>query len=232
MAAGKGTRMNTELPKVLHQLKNKSMIEHVIEQTEKINPNKLIVIVGYKADLVRRQLVNYNIEYAEQLEQLGTGHAIMQCQSALKDFNGDTLILSGDVPLITANTLSALYKLHINGKSQGTVLSASMHDPTGYGRIIRNNDSFISIVEQKDASDDQKKINEINTGIYIFDNQTLFENINKIDNNNNQSEYYLPDVLPVMLDNNCKIMVHKTDNELEIKGINTQEDLHDIEKQI
>ena len=232
MAAGKGTRMNTELPKVLHKLNNKTMIEHVIDKTLKINPDKLIVVVGYKSELIKKQLNDYDIEYVEQLEQLGTGHAIMQCQNTLSDFEGDTLILSGDVPLITKKTLSNLYIKHLQCKSKGTVLSALINNPTGYGRIIRNGDSFISIVEEKDINKEQKKINEINTGIYIFNNQILFNNINKINNHNNQSEYYLPDVLPVMLKNNYKITVCKTSNELEIKGINTIEQLYDLEKQI
>ena len=232
MAAGKGTRMNTEMPKVLHKLNNKTMIEHVIDTTLKINPEKLIVVVGYKNELIKEQLKNYDIEYVKQLEQLGTGHAIMQCQNALNNFEGDTLILSGDVPLITKKTLSDLYKKHIKYKSKGTVLSATIKDPTGYGRILRDGDSFITIVEEKDANKKQKEINEINTGIYIFNNQILFSNINQINNHNNQSEYYLPDVLPVMLKNKHRITVCKTSNELEIKGINTIQQLYDLEKQI
>ena len=232
MAAGKGTRMNTELPKVLHKLNNKTMIEHVVDTTLKINPEKIIVVVGYKNELIKKQLNNYDIEYVEQLEQLGTGHAIMQCQNALNNFDGDTLILSGDVPLITKKTLSDLYKKHIKCKSKGTVLSATINNPTGYGRILRDGDSFISIVEEKDADKKQKKINEINTGIYIFNNQILFSNINQINNHNNQSEYYLPDVLPIMLKNKYQITVCKTSNELEVKGINTIQQLYDLEKQI
>ena len=232
MAAGKGTRMNTELPKVLHTLNNKTMIEHVVDTTLKINPEKLIVVVGYKNELVKKQLNNYDIKYVEQLKQLGTGHAIMQCQNALNNFDGDTLILSGDVPLITKKTLSDLYKKHIACKSKGTVLSATISNPTGYGRILRNGDSFVSIVEEKDANKKQKEINEINAGIYIFNNQILFSNINQIKNQNNQSEYYLPDVLPIMLKNKHQITVYKTSNELEIKGINTIQQLYDLEKQI
>ena len=232
MAAGKGTRMNNELPKVLHKLNNKTMIEHVIDTTLKINPEKIIVVVGYKSELIKKQLNNYNIEYAEQLEQLGTGHAIMQCQNILNDFKGDTLILSGDVPLITKKTLSDLYKKHIEYKSKGTILSAIINNPTGYGRILRDKNSFISIVEEKDANEKQKKINEVNTGIYIFNNQILFSNINQINNHNNQSEYYLPDVLPIILKNKHQITVCKTSNELEIKGINTIQQLYDLEKQI
>ena len=232
MAAGKGTRMNTELPKVLHKLNNKTMIEHVIDTTLKINPEKIIVVIGYKSELIKKQLNDYNIEYAEQLEQLGTGHAIMQCQNILNDFKGDTLILSGDVPLITKKTLSDLYKKHIEYKSKGTILSAIINNPTGYGRILRDKNSFISIVEEKDANEKQKKINEVNTGIYIFNNQILFSNINQINNHNNQSEYYLPDVLPIILKNKHQITVCKTSNELEIKGINTIQQLYDLEKQI
>ena len=232
MAAGKGTRMNTELPKVLHKLNNKTMIEHVIDTTLKINPEKIIVVVGYKSELIKKQLNDYDIEYAEQLEQLGTGHAIMQCQNILNDFKGDTLILSGDVPLITKKTLSNLYKKHIEYKSKGTVLSATINNPNGYGRVLRDGNSFISIVEEKDANKQQKEINEINTGIYIFNNQILFSNINQINNHNNQSEYYLPDVLPIILKNKHKITVCKTSNELEIKGINTTQQLYDLEKQI
>ena len=232
MAAGKGTRMNTELPKVLHQLNNKTMIEHVIDKTLEINPDKLVVVVGYKSQLIKNQLTHYDIEYVEQLQQLGTGHAIMQCHNTLNNFEGNTLILSGDVPLITKETLCDLYDSHIENHSTGTVLSALVKNPAGYGRVIRDKKTFISIVEEKDANRNQKKINEINTGIYIFNNQILFENINKIQNNNNQAEYYLPDVLPIMLKNNNKITVFKTSNELEIKGINTIEQLHDLEKQI
>lgn len=232
MAAGKGTRMNAELPKVLHKLNNKTMVEYVIDKTLEMNPDKLIVIVGYKSDLIKKQLTKYDIEYVEQQEQLGTGHAIMQCQNTLNDFEGDTLILSGDVPLITKETLSNLYDNHIENDSKGTVLSALMKNPTGYGRIVTEGGTFISIVEEKDANKNEKKINEINAGIYIFNNQILFENINKINNNNNQAEYYLPDILPIMLKNNNKITVLKTSNELEIKGINTVEQLYDLEKQV
>ncbi len=232
MAAGKGTRMNTKLPKVLHKLKQQSMIEHVINKTIQIKPDKIVVVVGYKSELVKKHLINYNVEYAMQNEQLGTGHAIMQCENILNDFEGNTLILSGDVPLITKETLADLYQIHIKNNSSATILSATINNPIGYGRIIRNKNNFISIVEEKDANEKQKKINEINTGIYIFNNKILFKHIKKINNNNNQSEYYLPDVLPIILKNKYKIIVHSTSNEIEIKGINTIEQLNELEKQL
>ena len=232
MAAGKGTRMNTKLPKVLHTLKQQSMIEHVINKTIQMKPDKIVVVVGYKSELVKKHLINYNVEYAIQHKQLGTGHAIMQCENILNDFEGNTLILSGDVPLITKETLSDLYQIHIKNNSSATVLSAIINNPSGYGRIVRNKNNFISIVEEKDANEKQKKINEINTGIYIYNNKILFKHIKKINNNNNQSEYYLPDVLPIILKNKYKIIVHSTSNEMEIKGINTIEQLNELEKQL
>ena len=232
MAAGKGTRMNTKLPKVLHTLNQQSMIEHVINKTIQMKPDKIVVVVGYKSELVKKHLINYNVEYAIQHKQLGTGHAIMQCENILNDFEGNTLILSGDVPLITKETLSDLYQIHIKNNSSATVLSAIINNPSGYGRIVRNKNNFISIVEEKDANEKQKKINEINTGIYIYNNKILFKHIKKINNNNNQSEYYLPDVLPIILKNKYKIIVHSTSNEMEIKGINTIEQLNELEKQL
>ena len=230
MAAGKGTRMNTELPKVLHTLKQQSMIEHVINKTIQIKPDKIIVVVGYKSELVKKYLINYNVEYAMQHKQLGTGHAIMQCKNILNDFKGNTLILSGDVPLITKKTLSDLYQIHIKNNSSATVLSATIKNPSGYGRIIRNKNNFISIVEEKDANEKQKKINEINTGIYIFNNKILFKNINEIDNKNKQTEYYLPDIMPILIKKNHKVVVHQIIDENEIRGANTIEQLDELEK--
>ena len=231
LAAGKGTRMNSDLPKVLHKVKNKSMIEHVIYQSENLNPDKSIVVVGYKHELVREHLKRMNLTFAMQEVQKGTAHAVMQCYDLLKDFNGCTLILSGDVPLIKSKTLKDLYEIHMTNNSKATVLSAKVKNPFGYGRIIRcDKDNFKAIIEEKDATDNQKFINEINAGIYIFDNQILFKNINKIKNDNNQSEYYLPDILEIMIKQNLKIMVHQIEDENQIKGANTENQLLELEK--
>jgi bifunctional UDP-N-acetylglucosamine pyrophosphorylase/glucosamine-1-phosphate N-acetyltransferase len=154
----------------------------------------------------------------------------MKCEDKLKDFKGSTLILSGDVPLIKSETLIDLYNMHINRNAQATILSAKIDNPHGYGRIIRENDNFVSIVEEKDANQHQKNINEINGGIYIFDNEILFKNIKKINNDNNQSEYYLPDIMPILLNQNYKVIVHQIKDEHEIKGANTYEQLLELEK--
>jgi bifunctional UDP-N-acetylglucosamine pyrophosphorylase/glucosamine-1-phosphate N-acetyltransferase len=165
-----------------------------------------------------------------QTKQHGTAHAVIQCKENLINFEGNTLILSGDVPLIQSKTLINLYNMHINKNAQATILSAKVNNPYGYGRIIRENNNFISIVEEKDANNNQKNIKEINAGIYIFDNKVLFENINKINNNNNQSEYYLPDIMPLLINQNYKVLVHQIQNENEIKGANTYEQLLELEK--
>lgn len=230
LAAGKGTRMQSDIPKVLHQVNGKSMIEHVIKQTDYLNPEKLLAVIGYEFEQVKKHLKKYQLSYVLQTKQYGTAHAVMQCKENLIDFEGNTLILSGDVPLIQSETLINLYNMHINKNAQATILSAKVNNPYGYGRIIRENDNFISIVEEKDADNNQKNIKEINAGIYIFDNKVLFENINKINNNNNQSEYYLPDIMPLLINQNYKVLVHQIQNENEIKGANTYEQLLELEK--
>ena len=184
--------MKSDVPKVLHKVKGKSMIEHVILNARNLNPEKIIVVVGYKNEMVKKQLENQGLTLIQH-KQNGTAHAVMQCEELLKNYDGHTLVLSGDVPLIKSKTLKKLFEIQINNKAHATVLSAKVKNPYGYGRIIRNSDkNFKTIVEEKDANDSQKNITEINGGIYIFNNQTLFENINKVKNNNNQSEYYLP----------------------------------------
>ena len=234
LAAGKGSRMNSDLPKVLHQINNKTMIEHVIEKTKKLNPEQLIVVVGYKHNKVKNHLSDYKLEYVLQEEQKGTGHAVMQCAEKLQHKDCNTLILSGDVPLITEKTLMKLYETHINNNAVATILGAQVNNPYGYGRIIRRGNNIISIVEEKDADDKQKNINEINAGIYIFNNNILFKNIEKIDNKNNQSEYYLPDMIPILINSGFedRMIVCSTDNEHEIKGANTIEQLTELEKYV
>ena len=147
LAAGKGTRMKSDMPKVLHKVKGKSMIEHVILNAKNLNPEKIIVVVGYKFEMVKKQLKNYALTYAIQHEQNGTAHAVMQCEKSLKNYDGHTLVLSGDVPLIKSKTLKELFEKQINNKAHATVLSAKVKNRYGYGRIIRNSDNnFKTIV--------------------------------------------------------------------------------------
>ena len=158
----------------------------------------------------------------------------MQCAEKLQYEDCDTLILSGDVPLITEQTLINLYETHMNNRAVATILAAKIKNPHGYGRIIKNENKIISIVEEKDANQKEKNINEINAGIYIFNNNILFKNIEKIDNKNNQSEYYLPSLIPILNKYGLgdRMIVCNTDNENEIKGANTKEQLIELEEYV
>ena len=171
-------------------------------------------------------LQNEPVEFALQLEQLGTAHAVLQCKDILKDFSGNVLILYGDVPLIKVETLENLLSLHSETNTQSTILTTDLPDPSGYGRIIRNHDhSLMKIVEEKDASDEENQVNEINSGIYVFDAPTLFQLLPLVGNNNKQNEYYLPDVLNLIIQEKGKVAIDKINNYIEIQGVNNIEQL-------
>ena len=227
LAAGKGTRMNSSIPKVLHEINNKPLIHHVIETSMSLNPEKIITIIGYKKELVKQSIRKYSIDYAYQEQQKGTAHAIEQCIEQINGTTGNTLVLSGDVPFITKNTLDILINTHNENNSVASLISANMDDPSGYGRIVRDGqDKFSKIVEHKDANSEQLNIMEINSGIYMFDSKVLCEKIFLIKNNNNQQEYYLTDIFDFV--DKDKISVIKTSNNQEINGINTLEQLKNI----
>tara|TARA_Y100001970_G_scaffold281074_1_gene391110 strand:- start:358 stop:1092 length:735 start_codon:yes stop_codon:yes gene_type:complete len=231
LAAGKGTRMKSDLPKVLHKIHGISMVEHVINTSKNIGASKIVTVVGYKSELVKETLAHSGIEFALQKQQLGTGHAVKQCEDILSGFLGNILVLSGDVPLISSHTLTNLLLNHNNSNNIATVLTANIDNPHGYGRVIRTSNGNLSkIVEHKDASKKELAIDEINSGIYVFDSKTLFEMLPQIKNDNSQGEYYLPDVLTMVLEKKLKVGVEKTKNITEIQGVNTIEQLLQLEK--
>jgi bifunctional N-acetylglucosamine-1-phosphate-uridyltransferase/glucosamine-1-phosphate-acetyltransferase GlmU-like protein len=163
------------------------------------------------------------------LEQLGTAHAVLQCRDILQDFSGNVLILYGDVPLIKVETLANLLSIHSETDTQSTILTTNLPDPTGYGRIIRNkDDSLKKIVEEKDATDEERQVVEINSGIYVFDAQTLFRLLPLVENNNKQNEYYLPDVLNLIIHEKGKVAIDKIKNYVEIQGVNNLEQLEEV----
>jgi len=204
LAAGKGTRMKSKLYKVLHKVAGKSMVEHVLTQVTQTMPNEIITIVGHGAEAVKTQLGKRS-NYALQEEQLGTGHAVLQARALLDGKSGETLVVSGDTPLLTAQTLKDLFEHHTKNHANATVLTAQADDPTGYGRIIRNHLGAIErIVEQKDATAEEAKIQEINTGVYVFDNELLFNALSQLNTNNAQGEYYLTDVIEILKNSNPK----------------------------
>ena len=232
MAAGKGTRMNSKRPKVLHELAGKSLINHVINTAKLLSPKYIVVILGYESDLIKQSINDDNILFSIQRRQKGTGHAVMKAKQHLHKFKGQTLVLSGDVPLIKKETLISLYKKQINNNLDACMLTADMEDPTGYGRVIRDGHEHLKYVkEHKDCNEQQIKVKEINSGIYIFNTQTLFKLLPKLDNNNSQSEYYLPDVLSLIIAQHGKIGLEKTMDNIEIQGVNTLEQLLYLEKE-
>ena len=229
LAAGKGTRMKSDLPKVLHKINNKPMINQVIDTAKTLNPDQIIIVIGYKYKLLEEHLNNLDVNFAYQFNQKGTGHAVSKTQDFFKGYSGDILILSGDVPLLSNITLNKLWLHHKNSNAAATILTADLDDATGYGRIIRNqNNNLKKIVEHKDASEVEKDIKEINTGIYIFNSEILFNELPKVKNHNIQGEYYLPDVLLYILEKNNKVSLLKTKKYYEIQGVNNKEQLQKL----
>jgi len=230
MAAGKGTRMKSDLPKVLHPLNGRAMIHYVIDLADKLKSEKTILVIGHKKELVEEECADRDVRFAIQEKQLGTGHAVQMAEPELKEFDGAVLVLSGDVPLLTETTLQKLVKSHLDNAAVCTLLTARLDDPTGYGRVIRKNDGSVArIVEHKDASEDELKIDEINVGIYIFDSKNLFKALSNVDNDNAQGEYYLPDVIEIFINEGKKISAVVAESFDETRGINTVEQLRQAE---
>lgn len=230
LAAGKGTRMKSKKYKVLHDVAGKSMIEHVVDNVKQSGVEQLVTIVGHGAQNVKETLGDASL-YSFQEEQLGTAHAVKMASEHLKDEQGTTLVVCGDTPLITVATLKSMIEHHENAKAQATVLSATAENPYGYGRILRDSAQRLTkIVEQKDASETERQINEISSGIFAFDNQVLFEKLELVRNENAQKEYYLPDVLSLILDDKGNVEIYHTDDFEEIMGVNDRVMLSEAEK--
>ncbi|HHW03566.1 MAG TPA: bifunctional UDP-N-acetylglucosamine diphosphorylase/glucosamine-1-phosphate N-acetyltransferase GlmU [Thermoanaerobacterales bacterium] len=224
LAAGEGTRMKSDVPKVLHRVCGIPMLGHVINAARKAGAGRVIAVVGRGADEVRKAFESQNIEFAIQVEQKGTGHALMQAREAAKD--SDTLmVLYGDMPLITAESIAAMVKFHGERRPAATVMTARVKDPTGYGRIIRDGDRVAAIREEKDASPEEKAIDEINSGFYCFDGSLVFEVLSRVKNDNRQGEYYLTDVVEIFNDQGKDVLAFEIGDPLELSGINDRRQL-------
>lgn len=229
LAAGMGTRMKSKMPKVLHTVCGKPLSKWVIDASKAAGADKVCAVVGHKAETVKEVLGDV-CEFALQAEQKGTGHAVMQAIDVIKNSKGEVVILNGDTPLITAETINKAIEYHKNNDNQATVITAILDDATGYGRIVRDNDgSVLKIVEQKDASEEEKKINEVNSGMYVFDAQSLVYALDKITPNNAQGEYYLTDTLEILLSAGKKIGGYAISDNDEIRGINDRVQLNEAE---
>ena len=230
LAAGMGTRMKSKMPKVLHKVCGKPLSKWVIDASKAAGADKVCAVVGHKAETVKEVLGDV-CEFALQAEQKGTGHAVIQAIDVIKNSKGEVVILNGDTPLITAETINKAIEYHKNNGNQATVITAILDDATGYGRIVRDNDgSVLKIVEQKDASEEEKKINEVNSGMYVFDAQSLVYALDKITPNNAQGEYYLTDTLEILLSAGKKIGGYAISDNDEIRGINDRVQLNEAEK--
>lgn len=232
MAAGRGTRMESDLAKVLHKLRGRAMINFVVETARRLKAEPIVVIVGHQKEQVVKELAGQPVRFAVQEPQLGTGHAVMCALPELNGRNGSVLILSGDVPLIQAVTLRRLWEYHLGVKAAVTVLTSRTEEPRGYGRIIRQpSGNLEAIVEERDASESIRKVNEINSGIYIFNLKDLRMVLPRIRDDNDQQEYYLTDAVRFLTEEG------KTAAALEgdfrgVMGINTVQELQDIERLI
>lgn len=230
LAAGQGTRMKSSIYKVLHPVCGKPMVQHVVDQVSTLGFDEKIAVVGFGASSVKEQL-GEQVSYVLQKEQLGTGHAVMQAAPLLKDKKGTTVVLCGDTPLLTAETLEKLLHHHEKENAKATILTAIATDPTGYGRIIRNDRKLVErIIEHKDATEEERQVTEINTGTYCFDNEALFDALNEVGNDNAQGEYYLPDVIEILKKRGETVAAYMTPNFEETLGVNDRVALAEAEK--
>ena len=222
LAAGQGTRMKSDLPKVLHRLAGKAMLAHVVETAVALQATPVIPVVGHGAEQVRVAMSGQNLCFVLQAQQLGTGHALLCAEEALNSFSGDLLLLCGDVPLLQEKTLRALIDHHRQHAACVTILTAAMDNPAGYGRIIRGAGGVDRIVEEKDATESERQVREINTGIYLFRTPQVFSLLRDVDNRNAQGEYYLTDVVAAARQAGELVEALLIDHAEEAMGINDQ----------
>jgi bifunctional UDP-N-acetylglucosamine pyrophosphorylase/glucosamine-1-phosphate N-acetyltransferase len=226
LAAGKGTRMRSRLPKVLHSAAGLPLIEHVLRTADTLTPRAVVIVVGHQAGQLQEALAKrLGLRFAVQEPQLGTGHALLQTEPVLRGGKGTLLLLSGDVPLLRCETLQRLVRTHEERSAAATVLTALVQDPDGYGRIVRENGRVVAIVEHKDASPQERTNTEINSGVYAFDLAPLFSALRSIGSSNAQNEYYLPDLVRIYRSRGLPVETVTVDDADEILGVNSRKEL-------
>ncbi|MDI6776254.1 MAG: sugar phosphate nucleotidyltransferase [Syntrophales bacterium] len=226
LAAGKGTRMKSDLAKVLYPICGKPMLTYPVDVARAAGSEKIVVIIGHQASLVREAFKDEGLIFVEQREQLGTGHAVLQAQEPFPDYDGTILILCGDVPLLRSSTVRALFEYHISENSVVTVLTATHDNPSGYGRVVKGErGEVLRIVEERDTTEEEKRIREINSGIYCVESKFLFEALAKIGRENTQEEYYLTDIVEIACREGHLVRSFTASDPKEVMGINTPDDL-------
>lgn len=233
LAAGKGIRMGGTRPKVLHQLAGLSLIERVICSAASLSPQTTTVVVGHQADAIRNALVAYpDLQFVTQEPQLGTAHALLQAEATYRDRSGDLIVLSGDVPRLRSSTLTALVANHQAAGAAATVLTTTMRRPFGYGRILRADGDMVGIVEESSATPDQRRIQEVNGGIYVLDIGPLFDALKEIPEAGPKHERYLPGIVPLYKKRGLMVTTFTADDPDEIRGINSQTELAEVSKMV
>jgi bifunctional UDP-N-acetylglucosamine pyrophosphorylase/glucosamine-1-phosphate N-acetyltransferase len=233
LAAGQGTRMKSDLAKVLHPLQGRPMIAFVLDTLAQVGAARTVVVVGHQADRVREVCAPYGVGTVLQAQRLGTGHAVQQAQPLLGSAGGLTAVLCGDVPLLRSATVAAMVARTRAAAVAATVLTAMAEDPTGYGRILRDGSGRVTaIVEHKDATPQQRAIREYNTGTYCFDNRRLWPALARVGRKNAQGEYYLTDVIGVLVADGQAVEGLVCEDEREVQGINTVDDLRRAERDL
>jgi UDP-N-acetylglucosamine diphosphorylase/glucosamine-1-phosphate N-acetyltransferase len=230
LAAGKGTRMKAPGAKVLQKLAGRPLLSHLLESVRNLAPDRLVIVVGYQAKEVMARFQIRDIEFALQEKQLGTAHAVAQAESSLTDFSGDVLILCGDMPLLKQKTLEKLIGQHRQAGSHCTLLTVKTSEKKDFGLVLRDEKGNIArIVEQKDATEAEKRVDEYNAGVYCLGKELLFSALKSIENNNVQKEYYLTDIIKYMVGNHLRVHAMQTTDADEVFGINTEDDLKKAE---
>jgi len=233
LAAGKGTRMKSDLAKVLHPLAGRPLLEHVLGQVGGLDPATVVVVVGHQAERITEVATAHGARTVLQAEQLGTGHAVQQAEPLLAGQEGYTVVLSGDVPLLRAATIHTLVQTTHDAGAAAGVLTAIAEDPTGYGRILRDDDDrMVGIVEHKDATEAQRTIREYNTGTYCFDNRLLWPALAQVGSDNAQGEYYVTDVIGILVGDGHGVAAVVCPDERETQGVNTPEDLERVARDL
>ncbi len=232
LAAGKGTRMQSDLPKVLCRVCDRPLVHFVVDALRAAGVGKVVVVVGYKSELVREALSGYeNIEFVEQTEQLGTGHAVMVCRDAIRDFQGPVFVVAGDSPMLQSDSLKKLVQLY-RGSSCVCLLGTLVHpDPRGLGRIVRDSaGNFTGIVEDKDCTAAQREIAEVNMSTYLMDCQQMLDALQDVDQNNTQGEFYITDVPGILIGRGLDVRAEPVLQSCEALSVNTVEQLQDVER--
>ena len=231
LAAGKGTRMESPLAKVLQLLGGRPLLHYVLESVASLRPDRSIVVVGYQSERVKSEFPERGLEFVEQKEQLGTGHAARQAEPALANFAGDVLVVSGDMPLVQSRTLIALLNRHRESGASCTLLTLKTSEKKDFGWIVRDGEgAVVKIVEQKDASKNEKGVDEFNAGVYCFDKGLFFKALGSIGDNNAQKEFYLTDTIQYIVESGLGLETVQVRDAAELFGINSMEDLQRAEQ--